>query len=233
MLSFIITEYPYRLCIVNMTSNDAYDVYIAFSGNAIEDGVYYEFQPKYFIETRLTHTQPIILEEYDAWDLDSKYYYEVLYVKDSRINLQRYYRDSLNNVLSITLPKRFREDVWQIEELSHEQFSVTKIMPILFDDLYVTDVPVKHKSYLALLKKSSLFERFFTDLFKEADEKLRNGLHSSEDIPQFADYLLEAYNISFENSEGTNVVLSKCAALMEKLQLSYNDMGNYFMKYVI
>ncbi|WP_332646573.1 hypothetical protein [Lysinibacillus sp. 54212] len=233
MLSFIITEYPYRLCIVNMTSSDAHDVYIAFSGNAIEDGVYYEFQPKYFIENRLLQTQPIILEEYDAWDLDSKYYYEVLYVKESRMNLQRYYRNYLNNVISIHLPKRFREDVWQIEEVSHEQFSVTKIMPILFDDLYVMDVPVKHKSYLALLKKSSLFERFFTDLFKDANERLRNGLHNEEDIPQFADYLLEEYNIGFETSEGTDVVLSKCEAVMEKLQLSYNEMGSYFMKYVI
>ena len=120
ILQFVIPTEKYSLCLVNPEKEDVYGVYITYSGHAVEKNMYYVFEPVN-VQTEILYAESYaILEEYNALDLDSTFHYEVLYVVDGEMYLQKFYRKGLENVTPIEKHPLFHTSIWQIEKTSTE-----------------------------------------------------------------------------------------------------------------
>ena len=105
-------------------------------------------------------------------------------------------------------------------------------MAVVRKDLYSKSVPKKSSVYRNLILKSELFTQFFDDLYAEMENYFEGDQQLSDEMWDFGDLLFSVYGIQFENIEGTEIVLSKCAALMKKLNISKYEMAEYYMKYL-
>lgn len=217
---------------MNPEKEDVHQVYIMYTGFAVEDTIYYDFEPVHLQTEILYGESYAILEEFNAWDLDSTFNYEVLFVtSDGEIILQKFYRNNLNNVTSIDSHLLFENSIWKIEETAYEYMNVEEIIRVVTNDIYSPTVSTNASDYRKLIKKSELFEQFFEDLYVEMDHYYRGNKRDSDLKWAFAFYLQNDYGVQFEQSEGTDIILSNCAALMQKLKLSQFEMAEYFMKY--
>ena len=65
------------------------------------------------------------------------------------------------------------------------------------------------------------------------DSYYRGENRNSVEKWEFAELLQSNYGVQFEQSEGLDIILSNCIALMRKLQLSHVQMAEYFLEYII
>lgn len=231
ILQLVIPTEKYSLCLVNPEKEDVHAVYITYSGHAVEKTTYYVFEPVN-LETEILYAESYaILEEYNSLDLDSTYHYEVLYVADGVMYLQKFYRKCLENVTAIDKHPLFHASIWKIQETSTEYIQLDELMTIVCEDPYSKEVPKKSSFYRHFVLKSELFTQFFDDLYSEMADYLNGDKQHSDDKWDFGDLLTSVYDIQFENIEGTEIVLSKCIALMKKLNISKYEMAEYYMKY--
>lgn len=174
-----------------------------------------------------------ILEEYNAWDLDTTFHYEVLYVSEDGMILKKFFRKNLNNVLSLESHPLFQSAIWIMEETASEYINVEDIIQIVSQDIYAVKVPTNNSTYRYLVKQSELFEPFFDDLYAEMDSYYQGDKRYAQEKIDFANFLQSNYAVQFEQSEGADIILSNCLGLMKKLNLSKHEMAEYFCKYLL
>ena len=110
-----------------------------------------------------------ILEEEHDWDTDAIYHYEILYVTDDGIVLQKFHRNELKNVETVQSHPLFTTPIWKIEESEYDVIDPEDIIRIVFKDIYAKEAPADSSTYRDLIDKSILFEYFFDDLYSEMD----------------------------------------------------------------
>lgn len=233
ILQFVIPKEKYRLCLVNPGKKDVQDVYVKYSGYTVEDSTYYEFDPVHMQTELLYGESYAILEELTSWDLDTTFHYEALYVSEEGILLKKFYRKKLENVETVESHPLFQSAIWILEETTRESINVEDILEIITKDIYASKVPAHNNTYRYLLKRSGLFEPFFLDLYREMDSYYNGERQYSQDKWVFANFLQREYGVEFEQSEGSDIILSNCLGLMRKLKLSPAEMAEYFCKYIL
>lgn len=232
ILQFVIPTEKYSLCLVNPEKEDVHSVYIMYSGHAVKKNMYYVYEPIHMQTDILYSESYALLDEYSALDLDSTYHYELLYVYNGEIYLQKFYRKCLDNVVPVDKHPLFHTSIWKIENIATEYIPLEDIMTVVQEDPYSKNVPKKSSKYRHLILKSELFKLFFDDLYKEMDNYLRGDKRQANNKWDFGELLFSLYGVQFENIEGTEVILSKCAALMDKLNISKYEMTEYYMKFL-
>ena len=216
---------------MNPEKHDVYDVYLTYARDTFEDVFFYDYKPVDIQIDVLYGESYAILEETSAWDFNSTCHYEVLYVSDEGINLQKFYRKELENTTSVDSHPLFQGAVLQMEEVSCETISIDDIIDTVYTDLYSSKLTTKNEHYRKLLRKSELFYQLFVDLYHEVDNCYREGENNLEK-KAFTDYLQTNYRLQLVQSKGTEYILSNCVALMRKLKLSQQQMAEYFIKYL-
>lgn len=232
MLKFVIPKEKYSLCLVNAGKKDVQNVYLKYYGYITHGVTYHDFQPIYLQTEVLFGESYAILEEFKR-DLNSTFHYEVLYVTEEAIKLKKFNRKNLENVILIESHPLFQSAIWEIDETSSEYINPEEIIQIVSNDIYASKVPKNNSNYQYLLKKSELFKHFFEDLYIEMDSYYRGENRNSVEKWEFAELLQSNYGVQFEQSEGLDIILSNCIALMRKLQLSHVQMAEYFLEYII
>ncbi|RTQ96284.1 hypothetical protein [Lysinibacillus telephonicus] len=233
MLKFVIPKEKYSLCLVNAGKKDVQSVYLKYYGHLIEGSTYHDFMPTFLQTEVLFGESYAILEEFNKWNPNTTFYYEVLYVTEEAIKLKKFNRKNLDNVIPIESHPLFQSAIWEIDETSCEYINAEEIIQIVSKDIYAPKVPKNNSNYQYLLKRSELFEHFFEDLYKEMDSYYRGENRNSVAKWEFAELLQSNYGVQFEQSEGLDIILSSCVALMRKLQLSKVQMAEYFLEYII
>lgn len=216
---------------MNPEKYDVHDVYITYTRDTFEDVLFYDYKPVNLQIDLLYGESYAILEETSAWDFDSTCYYEVLYVSDEGMHLQKFCRKELENTTSINFHPLFQGSVLQMEETLCQTVSIDDIIDTVYTDLYSSKLTTKNKHYRKLLRKSELFYQFFVDLYHEVDNCFLEEERSIEK-KEFIGYLQSNYRLQLIQSKGTNYILSNCVALMRKLKLSQQQMAEYFIKYL-
>ena len=218
---------------MNPSKKDVQDVYLKYSGYAIEGSTYYEFEPIQMQTDILYGESYAILEEDSPCEIQTTFQYEVLYVSDEGIHLKKFYRKKLDNVQTLESHPLFQCAIWLIEEIESEYINEEDIIQIVTRDVYASTVPTNSRIYRSLVERSKLFEQFFEDLYSEMDSYYNGVKQSSPEKWDFANYLQTDYGVEFEQSEGADIVVSNCLGLMRKLNLSYQEMAEYFCKYIL
>ena len=218
---------------MNPSKKDVQDVYVKYSGYAVEGSTYYEFEPVQMQTDVLFGESYAILEECNRWEMDTTFRYEVLYVSDEGIILKNFYRKELDNVQTLESHPLFPSAIWVIEETSSEYINEEDIIQIVTKDVYASKVPQNSSTYRYLVDRSELFEQFFEDLYNEMDSYYNGNKQNSPEKWDFANFLQIEYGVEFEQSEGADIVLSNCLGLMRKLNLTYQEMAEYFCKYIL
>ena len=167
ILQFVIPKNNYNLCLVNAERKDIFNLYIRYLCVEKENSVRINYEPVMMMTDRLYGESYAILEDDHEWDNDTNYYYEILYVSDDGVILQKYYRNKLKNVRTLQSHSLFTSPIWEIEETEHEVIDPEDIIGIVFKDIYAKEAPTNSNSYRNLLEKSELFEHFFEDLYFE------------------------------------------------------------------
>ncbi|PYF06398.1 hypothetical protein LG296_01075 [Ureibacillus chungkukjangi] len=218
---------------MNPGKKDVQDVYMKYSGYAVEGSTYYEFEPIHLQTEVLYGESYAILEEDNTWEVDTTFQYEVLYVSDEGIILKKFHRKKLDNVQTLESHPLFQSAIWMIEETASEYINEEDIIQIVTNDVYASTVPTNSSTYRYLKERSELFEQFFEDLYSEMDNYYNGAKQNSPEKWDFANYLQTDYGVEFEQSEGADIVLSNCLGLMRKLNLTYQEMAEYFCKYIL
>ena len=218
---------------MNPSKKDVQDVYMRYSGYAVEGSTYYEFEPIQLQTDVLYGESYAILEEDNTWKVDTTFQYEVLYVSDEGIILKKFYRKKLANVQTLESHPLFQSAIGVIEETASEYINEEDIIQIVTNDIYASKVPTNSSTYRYLIERSELFEQFFEDLYTEMDNYYNGAKQNSPEKWDFANYLQTDYGVQFEQSEGADIVLSNCLGLMRKLNLTYQEMAEYFCKYIL
>ncbi len=232
ILHFVIPKNNYSLCLVNPEKKDIFNLYIRYSGVADENSVTIKYEPVLLMADILYGESYAILEENHAWDIDTTYYYEILYVTDDGIILQKFYRNKLNNVHTLQSHPLFTSTIWEIEETEYEIIDPEEIIRIVFKDIYAQEGPADSNAYCSLIDKSILFEHFFEDLYKEMGSYYNGNNCYSRDKWDFAEILQLHYHVQFVQSEGSDIILSNCSGIMRTLKLSKEQMAEYFIKFL-
>lgn len=218
---------------MNPSKKDVHDVYLKYFGHAVEGSTYYDFQPTHMQTDILFGESYAILEEYNHWDLNTTFHYEVLYVSEEGVILKKFFRKKLENVHSFESHPLFQCAIWIIEETTSEYINAEDIIQIISKDVYAAKVPTSNSTYRYLMKKSELFEPFFKDLYTEMESYYNGDKRHSFEKWDFAEFLQSEYGIHFEHSEGVDIILSNCLGIMRKLNLTKEEMAEYFCKYVL
>ena len=218
---------------MNPSKKDVQDVYMKYSGYAVEGSTYYEFEPIQLQTEILYGESYAILEEDNTWEVDTTFQYEVLYVSDEGIILKKFYRKKLENVQTLESHPLFQSAIWMIEETASEYINEEDIIQIVTNDIYASKVPSNCSTYRYLMERSELFDQFFEDLYFEMDNYYNGTKQNAPEKWDFANYLQSDYGVQFEQSEGADIVLSNCLGLMRKLNLTYQEMAEYFCKYIL
>jgi len=218
---------------VNPSKKDVQDVYLKYTGYAVEGSTYYEFEPIQMQTDILFGESYAILEEGSTWGLETSFYYEVLYVSEEGIILKKFYRKRLDNVQTLESHPLFQSSIWVIEEIDSEHINEEDIIQIVTKDVYASKVPNNSSNYQKLIERSDLFKPFFEDLYNEMDNYYNGEKQHAPEKWDFADFLQTDFGVLFEESEGTDIVLSNCLGLMRKLNLTYEQMAEYFCKYLL
>lgn len=217
---------------MNPSKKDVQDVYLKYSGYAVEGSTYYEFEPTQMQTDILFGESYAILEECNKWEFDTTFHYEVLYVSDDGIILKKFYRKKLDNVQTLESHPLFQSAIWVIEETTSEYINEEDIIQIVTKDVYASKVPINSSTYRYLVDRSELFEQFFEDLYNEMDSYYNGNKQNAPEKWDFANFLQSEYGVQLEESEGADIVLSNCLGLMRKLNLTYQEMAEYFCKYI-
>ncbi|MDI7743190.1 hypothetical protein QMK38_14395 [Lysinibacillus fusiformis] len=218
---------------MNPSKKDVQDVYLKYSGYAVEGSTYYEFEPVQMQTEVLFGESYAILEEFNTWEIDTTFNYEVLYVSDEGIILKKFYRKKLENLQTLESHPLFQSAILVIEETASEYINVEDIIQIVTKDVYASKVPTNSSTYRYLVDRSDLFEQFFEDLYSEMDSYYNGQKQNTPEKWDFANYLQTDYGVQFEQSEGADIVLSNFLGLMRKLNLTYQEMAEYFCKYIL
>jgi hypothetical protein len=233
LLKFVIPKEKYSLCLVNAGKKDVQNVYLKYYGHSIDGSIYHDFKPVHLQTDVLYGESYAILEEINTWELNTTFNYEVLYVTEEAIKLKKFYRKNLDHMTSFEAHPLFQSAIWEIDETTCEFINAEEIIQIVSKDIYASKVPKNNSTYRYLVKRSDLFEQFFEDLYIEMDSYYRGKNRHSVDKWDFAEFLQSNYGVQFEHSEGFDIILSNCIALMRKLQLSQTQMAEYFLEYLI
>ncbi|TSI02265.1 hypothetical protein [Lysinibacillus sp. BW-2-10] len=233
MLQFVIPKEKYSLCLVNPGKKDVQEVYLKYGGHAVDGTIFYDFEPIQMQLELLYGESYAILEDYHAWDLDTTFFYEVLYVSEDGIILKKFFRKNLDNVSIAESHPLFTTSIWEVEETASEYINAEDIVQIVTNDIYASKVPTKNSTYRYLLNRSDLFKQFFTDLYEEIDSFYHGDHRYSKLKLDFRSFLYTQYGLQLESSEESEIILSNCVAIMRKLHLSQTQMAEYFMEYIL
>ena len=219
---------------MNPSKKDVQNVYLKYSGHALEDSTYYEFKPIHMQTDVLFGESYAILEEDTAWELDiTTHNYEVLYVSEDGMILKKFTRKKLDNVQLLESHPLFQSAIWAIEETANDYINAEDVIQIVTNDIYASEVPTNNSTYRYLVNRSELFKHFFEDLYSEMDNYYQEDNRHLQEKLAFANFLQENYCVEFEESEGVDIILSNCLGLMQKLGLTKDEMAEYFCKYIL
>lgn len=218
---------------MNAGKKDVQNVYLKYYGHSINGSTYHDIKPVHMQTEVLYGESYAILEEFNTWELNTTFYYEVLYVTEEAIKLKKFYRKDLENMTSFESHPLFQSAIWEIDETACEFIHAEEIIQIISKDIYASKVPENNSTYRYLVKRSELFEQFFEDLYLEMDSYYRGDNRHSMEKWEFAELLQSNYGVQFEQSEGFDIIISNCIALMKKLQLSKPQMAEYFLEYLM
>ncbi|WP_158583009.1 hypothetical protein [Lysinibacillus yapensis] len=197
----------------------------------MEESTYYEFEPIHMQTDILYGESYAILDECTSWDFDTTFHYEVLYVAAEGIILKKFYRKKLDNVEILESHPLFQSSIWIIEETTSEIINAEDIIKVVAQDIYASKVPTNNGTYQYLVKRSKLFEQFFEDLYEEMNGYYSEDQSRAQEKWKFGEFLQSEYAVEFEHSEGTDIILSSCLGMMRKLNLTDQEMAEYFLKY--
>jgi len=232
ILQFVIPKNNYSLCLVNPEKKDIFNLYIRYFSVSKEHSVSKDYEPVVMMTDQLYGESYAILEENHNWDIDTTYYYEILYVSDDGIILQKFYRNKITSLETIHSHSLFTTPIWEIEETDYEVIDPADIIHIVFKDIYAKEAPTSSSNYQSLLDKSELFEHFFEDLYIEMGRFHRGDKSFSREKWDFAQMLQSNYHVQLVQSEGSDIILSNCTGIMKKLKLSKEQMAEYFIKFL-
>lgn len=232
ILQFVIPKNNHNLCLVNPEKKDIFSLYIRYAGILNEHSKRINFEPTIMMTDRLFGESYAILDENHDWYNNQSYHYEILYVSDDGVILQKYYRNQLNNVRTLHSHSLFTTPIWEIEETEYEVIDPEDIIQIVFKNIYAKEAPTHSSSYRNLLNKSELFEHFFEDLYLEMGRFHKGDQCYSTEKWDFAQILQSNYHVQFVQSEGSDIILSNCSGIMRKLKLSKEQMAEYFIKFL-
>ncbi|MEL3959891.1 hypothetical protein MKZ01_01105 [Lysinibacillus endophyticus] len=233
MLQFVISKEKYSLCLVNPSKEDVQEVYLKYSGHTTKGNIYYNFEPIQMYIGTLYGESYAILEESNSYNFDTTFNYEVLFVCEEGIVLKKFIRRKMENMITIDAHPFFTNSIWQIEESSNEQIAMEDIIQLVANDIYASKAPVDDPIYQQLIQQSELFEDFLDNLYSEMDSYYRGENRNSLKKWEFTNFIESEYGIQLEHSEGAEIIIANCVALMMKLNLPLPKMAEYFMEYII
>lgn len=232
ILQFVIPKNNQSLCLVNPEKRDIFNLYIRYSPLMDEGSNLKSYEPVMMKTDQLFEESYAILEENHQYGIGTAYIYEILYVSDEGVVIQNFYRNKLQNVHTIRTHSLFRYPIWSIEETDNEVIDPEEIISIVFKDIYAKEAPLDSSRYRTLLEKSELFEYFFEDLYFEMGRFHKGDKSYSRDKWEFAQILKSNYHVQLVQSEGSDIILSNCSGIMQKLNLSKKQMAEYFIRFL-
>ena len=97
-----------------------------------------------------------------------------------------------------------------------------KIVEVVFEDLYSLHSPER-----SLHGGNGILSEFVDIIFAFINKEYREN----EEKWNYEQYLFEKEGIELKQTEGTKIVLSKCVVLMDFLNVSHEEMAEYFLEF--
>ncbi|KGR79304.1 hypothetical protein [Ureibacillus manganicus] len=232
ILQFVIPKKNYSLCLVNPEKKDIFNLYIRYLSLEKKHPLCNNNEPIMMMTEQLYGESYAILEEEYEPGIHRTCEFEVLYVSDDGVILQKFSSNEIQKEQTLHTHSLFTCPILEIEETDYEIIDPEEIIQIVFKDIYVKGAPTNSISYRRLLNKSELFEPFFKDLYIEMGRFHNGDKCLSTEKWEFAKMLQSNYHVQLVQSEGSDIILSNCTGIIKKLKISQEQMAEYFIKFL-
>lgn len=147
-----------------------------------------------------------------AQNLDTTNAFEITFVKDDSIYMYKFKDAELH------FEDKIKKEV---------------IVGVIFQLDYAIKVPVESPDFKNLLLQHPMLDGLFTQVFDKISTIYRNGVFNHKEAYHVKDYLARNRGVKFENSDGTDILITYCIALMAYFHYDRVEIGNLFLRYVI
>ena len=172
------------------------------------------------------------MEEENNNDENTTIDLEVLYINEEGLILKKFRKTDTDYLPPTHSHPLFQSAINLIKETSTEMINIDVIMQVITSDIYSVKAPINDECYKDLIKKSELFKPFFEDLYKEMDEIYYDEVKYYSLKLDFLSFLQKEFGLNFELAEESdNIIISNCLAIMRKLNLTQQEIAEYFCKH--
>lgn len=193
--------------------NDECNAFYSVDGFLSEDGFVHTFEdPAKF--KNLTPTDPNILTSIDMIDLDFMLTFYVTLLKDSHLETYKFSSSKMTNLINIS--DKFYEV--PLEETTTTPYST--ITKILFENVYF--MQFNNSGYRVPLPVKQIINFLFKEQSAVKDETILVNL-KYEEFREELESFQRKYNVAFEHSEGTEMMVSLMYAVRKYLNVEWKE----------
>lgn len=206
------SEKQYQLRLVNNSNEDFKHIRFNFSEQTSIP------TDKYFSE--LNKGQSIELD-FPIVELEHEMNYEISYITPSIIQTVKFSHNHLQNISPLE---------WEVLPEEENSIPTKSVLNLIIKHAYETEPPLNNNQYKKLIKKQCNLEALFQDFYHLVNEYYHGQFSNSDIRMEIAELLQSHYNVSFAQSEGTEILLSCCAACITYFRLSMEQLASVFME---
>ncbi|RNF38863.1 endonuclease NucS domain-containing protein [Planococcus salinus] len=221
----------FQLLLSNDTEQDFNEVYINSSGFMSEDEELFSYQDAKCIKN-VSKQQSFKVMDMTPADLDFVTEYEIEGYTSKSVIYMKFENKKLRNVIDYTNPFSNKKS-WLVPLMKSDIIPIAKIVRAILKGMYETAPPIQNKYYMKLIEDHPHSTRIMEELYELVEDYYRGDKAHTEEKWDIASELETNHNVQFEQSEGTEILLSYCAACQEFFDLSKGDIIKLFLKYAL
>ncbi|WP_298825359.1 endonuclease NucS domain-containing protein [uncultured Planococcus sp.] len=225
------SENNFQLLISNDTDQDFSKVHINISEFMSEDEEVFTYQDTHYIKNVSKHNSFKVMDMTPA-DLDFITEYKITGYTAKSVVCIKFENRKLRNVLDFIDPYSNKKS-WLIPLIKSNTIPIEKIVRVIFKGQFETTPSSQNKYYMALIKGHPQIKGVMEDLYKLVETYYRGSKSESRDKWEIASELERNHHVQFQQSEGTEILLSYCVACQEFFNLSQEDIIKLFLKYAL
>lgn len=123
------------------------------------------------------------------------------------------------------------EQVWRLPLIEENSISVGELIEVVFNDKYHTEPKAVNSHYSKLIVNRPFTELALNELYRLAGYYYAGEGNDNQRKWDMAKLLQVDHGVTFEQSEGSNILLAYCVAGMEYFGLTEDEMAGYFLKF--
>ncbi|ARK20323.1 hypothetical protein [Sporosarcina ureae] len=177
----------------------------------------------------LQSQESMIVEELTPLDLDYMTNYNVTGVVNGYWINHLFQNEKLRNTERSETESG--EKVWCIPFIEKNSIPIGELIQVMFKDKYYTEPQILDSHYSQMVTNHPFTRLALDELYRLADYYYMGEGNDDQRKWDMAELLQQEYDVRFEQSEGSDILLAYCVAGLEYFGLTEDEMAKYFLTF--